>query len=70
LLFFHRSWSFLRFKSRPEEELVHFVEEWNYAALKYARWLEDEGFSRSQFVEILNAALERADLDLGKFPVC
>jgi hypothetical protein len=59
-----------RFKTRPEHELVHFVEQWNYAALKYVRWLEDEGFTRSESVEILNAALERANLDMSQFPVC
>jgi hypothetical protein len=59
-----------RFKTRPEEELFHFVEEWNHAALRYRRWLKNEGFSQVQSVELLNEALERADLDTSRFPVC
>jgi hypothetical protein len=59
-----------RFKNRPKEVLFHFVDQWDFAALKYVHWLENEGFSRSQSVEILNVALGKANLDLSRFPVC
>ena len=67
--------SFLRmcitcFETRPEEEPIHFVDQWDFAALKYAHWLENEGFTRGKSVEILNAALVKANLNLGRFPVC
>jgi hypothetical protein len=53
-----------------KNKMVAFVEQWDDAAHNYLDWLEVEGFSRSESVELLNAALERADLDMGRFPVC
>ena len=53
-----------------KNKMVAFVEQWDDAAHNYLDWLEAEGFSRSESVELLNAALERANLHLRMFPVC
>jgi hypothetical protein len=53
-----------------KNKLYAFVEKWVDAANDYLDWLENEGFTRGESVEILNAELEKANLDLSKFPVC
>jgi hypothetical protein len=52
------------------DKLITFVEQWDEAAHNYLDWLEAEGFSQAESVELLNAALEQADLDMRQFPVC
>jgi hypothetical protein len=53
-----------------KNKMVAFVEQWDDVAHNYLDWLEAEGFTQSESVELLNAALERANLDLRMFPVC
>jgi hypothetical protein len=52
------------------DKLITFVEQWDDAAHDYLDWLELEGFTQVESVGLLNAALEKADLDMGPFPVC
>ena len=53
-----------------KNKLIAFIEHWDDVAHDYLDWLEAEGFSRSESVELLNTALKQANLDLTKFPVC
>jgi hypothetical protein len=53
-----------------EEVLLTFVNPWESAALKYLRWLKEEVFTAKQARPIIDAAVERADFNLSKFPVC
>jgi hypothetical protein len=52
------------------DKLITFVEQWDDVAHDYLDWLEAEGFTPSESSELLNEALVKADLDMGKFPAC
>jgi hypothetical protein len=60
----------LESRAASEAQLIAVVSQWELAALKYASWLEAEGFTIKEAVSIVDLALVKADFDLTKFPVC
>ena len=60
----------LAFQGASEQQTILLISQWELAALKYASWLETEGFTIQEAVGIVDLALVKADFDLGKFPVC
>jgi hypothetical protein len=61
-----------RFKAQglSDDQLFDFANQWELAAFDYACWLEEEGFPMRQSLQIVDTALQKADFDLTKFPVC
>jgi hypothetical protein len=52
------------------DALFDFAIRWESAAYRYFCWLHEEGFSMKRSLQVIDAALEEADFDLSKFPVC
>jgi hypothetical protein len=57
-----------RFSS--DDALFDFAIQWESAAHNYLCWLQEEGFSMKRSLRVIDTALEEADFDLTKFPVC
>jgi hypothetical protein len=53
-----------------DDALFDFAIQWESAAHKYLCWLQEEGFSTKRSLRVIDTALEEADFDLSKFPVC
>lgn len=53
-----------------DREISEAVNRWVLAVIKYIAWLDDEGYSSKEGNEIINSAVENADFDFSKFPVC
>jgi hypothetical protein len=53
-----------------DDALFDFAIRWESAAYKYLCWLREEGFSIKQSLRAIDIALEKANFDLKKFPLC
>jgi hypothetical protein len=60
----------LQARAASEEEIIAYANAWELAVIKYACWMETEGFEFEHSVRILNKAMEVADFDLAAFPIC
>lgn len=53
-----------------DDTLFDFAIQWENAAFRYLCWLQEEGFTKKRALRIIDDALEEADFDLAKFPLC
>ena len=53
-----------------EEQILEYARSWERAAIRYGLWLYEEGVDWDGVVRIINIAIDEADFDLSKFPIC
>jgi hypothetical protein len=58
------------YEDTPTPEITAGANQWADAVIRYADWLEAEGFTVSDVTRVLFGAVKRANFDLSRFPVC